>query len=95
MSLPRIKSYKGHPNANAMRVEIGGATLWFSYETLVAFRTPSSGLVVRRNAWGPTTGKHLNMIEAQGGAVPGRCRLDCEEFREAYEAHVGGTLVSL
>ncbi len=56
-------------------VEIGGLTIWFSYRTAVAFRWDGQ-LVVRRNEWGPTTGKHLNEID--GGAKGDR--VDGEDF---------------
>ena len=35
---------------------------YFSYETLIAFRSNKTGLVVMENYWGTTTGKHLNWI---------------------------------
>lgn len=84
MTLPTIASYKGHPNANAMRLEFGRVTVWFSYSTPVAFHTPESGLVVRENAWGPTTGKHLNMIEAQAPDGARRPRVSGDEFRSLW-----------
>lgn len=37
----------------------GGATLVYSYETLVGLRC-DSGDYKRQNVWGPTTGKHMN-----------------------------------
>lgn len=39
-----------------------GVQLYFSYETLVAFKVPGYQLVSVENVWGPTTGKHLNWI---------------------------------
>jgi hypothetical protein len=36
---------------------------YFSYNTLVAFKHPTSDLVIRENIWGNTTGKHLNWID--------------------------------
>ena len=61
-----------HPNgqANFTRVGIGNLTLWFSYKTIVAFRVAGQHPVVRRNDWGPTTGKHLNLID--GGDTASR-----------------------
>jgi hypothetical protein len=57
-----IEKYCGE---NATRVLCGTTSLWFSYETLVAFFTPKIGkVVVHENIWGNTTGKHLNAIEA-------------------------------
>ena len=41
---------------------IGPLDLWYSYKTVIAFRTPATGLVVSENLWGPTTGKHINAI---------------------------------
>jgi len=47
-----------------MRVNVGELVLWFSYETIIAFSTPEThGRVVCENAWGTTTGKHLNWID--------------------------------
>jgi len=39
-----------------------GLSVWFSYETPVAFAVLGTR-VVRQNSWGPTTGKHLNQID--------------------------------
>ena len=39
-----------------------GNDYYFSYNTLVAFRSNKTGLVVMENYWGSTTGKHLNWI---------------------------------
>ena len=36
--------------------------LFFSYDTLVAFSL-NGNLSVRKNEWGVTTGKHLNLID--------------------------------
>ena len=44
-------------------VEIGNISLYFSYETIVAFLTPRFGLVCRVNDWSSTTGKFLNDIQ--------------------------------
>jgi len=47
---------------NSILVELGMIDLYFSYQTVVAFRSPDTGLVISENNWGPTTGKHLNAI---------------------------------
>lgn len=66
---------------NTARVCIGPVRLWFSYRTLVAFETPGSGgPVVRKNEWGPTTGKLLNTID--GGAA--QDRVPAEDFTRLY-----------
>lgn len=47
------------PTANV--VTLGSTSFVFSYETVVAYRTPdTSGWVVSENVWGITTGKHMN-----------------------------------
>ena len=61
-----ISSYgeysSGNYGVNAMRIGVGGLVLYFSYKTVVAYRTISEGLVICENVWGTTTGKHLNWI---------------------------------
>lgn len=73
-----------HPTnrPNYSEVTIGDVELFFSYRTLVAFRTPESGLVIRTNAWGPTTGRHLNYISTT------RDRVNGETFREMVAQYV-------
>lgn len=56
---------------NMYQLEHGTLTIWFSYETPIAFLT-SQLFVARQNEWGPTTGKHLNVIGANSqGRIPG------------------------
>ena len=54
----------GNYGAHCMKIDVGSLTLWFSYDTVVAFssmdRYPP---LVSENCWGPTTGKHLNAID--------------------------------
>ena len=45
-----------------MAFDLGDITIFYSYQTVVAFSN-SSGLTVRENSWGPTTGKHINAID--------------------------------
>jgi len=49
--------------AHSLAFQLGDVTVYFSYETPVAFSAPGHGLVVRKNDWGPTSGKHLNWID--------------------------------
>jgi hypothetical protein len=49
--------------AHSLAFQLGDVTVYFSYETPVAFEAPGHGLVVRVNDWGPTSGKHLNWID--------------------------------
>lgn len=84
MTLPTINSYgeykSGNYGAHSLKVEFpSGLTLWYSYETIVAFREKyAEPLNVRQNDWGTTTGKHLNWID--GGAK--KSRLPFAEFEE-------------
>lgn len=42
-------------------IRINNRELYFSYETLIAFRKDEE-LFICENIWGTTTGKHLNYI---------------------------------
>jgi len=49
---------------NALRLDIGDISLWFSYKTVIAFRDGFNGeIVVSENKWSVVTGKHLNFID--------------------------------
>ncbi len=66
---------------NKNRVSINGVgTFWFSYQTCVAFSSPKTGLVVRKNDWSTTTGKLLNELEPDKSK-----RIDGEEFEKQLE----------
>ena len=60
----RVGTYY-NKQANNTYVEIGELTIYFSYKTPIAFYHYTTGIVVRENDWGPTTGKHLNSIEPE------------------------------
>ena len=73
MQLPTIHYYC-KPSKNAVAFTLGDTTVWFSYRTVVAYQTRTgSAIVVRRNDWGPTTGKHLNAIDGgeKANRIPG------------------------
>jgi hypothetical protein len=77
MNLPTIDTYgnysSGNYGAHCLRVDFDNLTLWYSYNTIVAFRGGEYGRVVRQNDWGPTTGKHLNAIDGgeKSSRIPG------------------------
>ena len=48
--------------AHSLAISIGNLELYFSYDTVVAFRYKGK-TYVSENCWGATTGKHLNAIE--------------------------------
>jgi hypothetical protein len=68
-------------------VVVGPVAVWFSYDTPVAFQVRGKDLVVRRNTWGPTTGKHLKRI----GGTPAD-RVDTETFRQLWADQIGTAL---
>lgn len=76
-SLPRITHPTDRPNFS--RVQANGITYWFSYETCIAFQGLDGPLTVRKNDWGPTTGKHLNEVDGGGTGAKAR-RVDGGEF---------------
>ena len=79
MALPELYDMTKSKRGNFTRVDMFDVTVWFSYGTMIAFRY--RGLLrVRRNDWGPTTGRHINSIV--GDDV--RRRLDPEEFEAAW-----------
>ena len=73
--------------SNFTEVSFDNLTIWTSYRTVIAFRTPKTGKVVRENDWGPTTGKHLNAIDGgeKSSRLPG----------EKFEALLNDALVKL
>lgn len=52
--------------ANSIAIELGTRTVYYSYDTVVAFKGYNSKgeyfNCICENAWGNTTGKHLNWI---------------------------------
>jgi len=67
--------------SHTQRIEVGNLTLWFSYDTVIAFRTPNAGFFIHENVWGPTTGKHLNWIDPNK-----KRRLKAEDFDSRLDA---------
>lgn len=65
--LPKISSYGEYSSdnygAHSRRVELANITLFYSYDTIVAYRDAEDGLIVSENQWSTTTGKHLNWID--------------------------------
>ena len=58
---------------------MGTLDLWFSYETPIAFWNDGEERVVRKNQWGPTTGRHLNAVDG-GSKAAVSARIDTAEF---------------
>lgn len=70
--MPNIRINHPTDRPNFSVVTIGDLSVWFSYETPVAFRSGLDPIVVRENDWGPTTGKHINLVHVDHSArIPG------------------------
>lgn len=48
--------------SNLHTVQVGSLTLYYSYQTVVAYRF-GGRLYMSKNVWSRTTGKHLNIID--------------------------------
>lgn len=89
--LPKISSYGNYDNSNygahTLQVDLGDMTIFYSYETIVAYSDGKDGLVCSENQWSTTTGKHLNWIQPDKKA-----RVNNETFNtmlgEALKRHI-------
>ena len=85
--LPTIDHPTGLPNFP--EVTVGDLTVWFSYRTPIAFRTPDTGRIVCENVWSKTTGKHLSWLDGGDREAKAR-RYRRDAFLIAMEAAVAG-----
>ena len=79
--LPSIQTHM----PNFTEVELGSVTVWFSYQTPIAFRVSGEKRIVRRNEWGVTTGKHLNWLDSGDKDS----RVDAETFHRLWREATG------
>lgn len=81
------KSSSNNYGAHTIRLDIGVLTLWFSYDTVVAFQVDGHLRRVCENCWQTTTGKHLNWID--GGDKKSRLAADIfeNELAALLKAH--------
>jgi len=73
-----------HPTnlANFSIVSIGHVELAFSYDTCIGVKDyDERRTALRRNAWGPTTGKHLNRLAELWNVNREGVTVDGDEFR--------------
>ena len=68
--------------AHTLRVDLGDIELFYSYETIVAYRDSKDGLVCSKNVWTNTTGKHLNWIAEK------KDRVDNSTFNQMLDAAI-------
>lgn len=91
MNLPKISSYGQYASnnygAHCLVVTMLNVRVWFSYQTPIAFQVDGKPRVVRKNEWGPTTGKHLNQID--GGTNEARkARVSGSQFEQLFSEQV-------
>ena len=85
--------YQGNYGAHALMLRVRNGRysvcVWYSYKTIVAF-LHDGDFMAAENKWGPTTGKHLNMID--GGAKPSRVphEVMIEKLKEILESKFDG-----
>ncbi len=71
--------YSSNNYGSSRAVQIGSLTLYFSYDTIIAFNSPKNN-AIRENSWSSTTGKHLNAINPNHSV-----RLDSEKFEKELD----------
>lgn len=89
MQLPTFTNYGDYKSENygahTLRFKLGAISVWYSYQTVVAFQVGVAGKLRVLNYTGSrTTFKHLNMID--GGAKG--LRLSQEEFQTLWDNEV-------
>jgi hypothetical protein len=86
---PRLSYYgaASEPKTNAIKLEVGLVTLWFSYTGVVAFQVKGFPRVVHQNNWSTTTGSHLDLIDG-GGRDAERRRVNKAEFERQWNERV-------
>ena len=83
MNLPKITHphIGSGPKANFYHIEVSddysGTRFWFSYDTCIAVERTHYELLIRKNDWQQTTGKHLNFINPDKSI-----RVDGDEFEK-------------
>lgn len=87
-NLPEISNYGEYQSSNygahTLRVDVGTKlTLWYSYDTVIAF-SDGSRTFVSQNVWSTTTGKHLNWIDGGDKSK----RIPYEEFKAKLESYL-------
>ena len=90
-NLPEIRSYgncsSNNYGVNSLMVDLDKIRLYYSYQTIVAFYTIQTGLIVSENVWTVTTGKHLNWIQTDKSK---RVKYDDfdKQLQDALDAHI-------
>lgn len=72
-------NYSSYNYGTSIAIEICDLTLYFSYDTIVAFKE-GTNFYISENIWSKTTGKHLNWLEKDK-----KSRLKYSEFKDKLE----------
>ncbi len=93
MSRPLISLRKAtNRNTPLHEVEYGTMlTLYFSYETIIAFRCDTLGSFMTSNRWGPTTGRHMNELRRDSFTQVDEEAFD-KKLEEGMKRALSGTL---
>ena len=76
ISMGNYGDYSSNNYGTSRYVTIGQLTLYFSYETIIAFKEGSNFTIIK-NYWRKVTGRHLNCLDRDKSI-----RLSQEEFKE-------------
>jgi hypothetical protein len=74
-----VKIHQNRKNTNEYNIIINNTILYFSYSTLVAV-SQKDKLIITKNRWGATTGKHLNNINPDKSI-----RIDYSDFKQEID----------
>jgi len=69
---------------NLTSVDFGNYLVYYSYRTPVAFRVCGYKMVVSRNYWSNTTGRHLSLIDG-GSNEEKKARVSEDEFQRLWD----------
>ena len=69
---------------NFVHVTVGNVGVWFSYNTMIAFRV-GNNLLIHENIWSRTTAKHLNQIRGRNGHDKIRRDVNETEFQAEWD----------
>ena len=84
-NLPRISNYGQYSSDNygvhTLRIDMGAFDLYYSYDTIIAYRDGKDGFVMRENSWNTTTGKHMNWLQ-----LDHKKRIPSAEFEQKLQS---------
>lgn len=90
-TLPNIRSYGEYSSDNygshALAVDLGTIEVFYSYNTIIAYRDIEDGLTICENAWSTTTGKHLNWLDRDKSRRLNRSVFE-DKLQAALKKHV-------